>query len=375
MRNRRTRFATAAAVVAAIVVSLTISNWLTAPAWAIGQTIKALNNVSSLVISGAGCDEGASAPFTLWIRPSQEDDEGFDMRFECADQLIVVRGKKAWVHLADKNVVMIYDDVTESDGMMRDLKWWYDLAALNPWLTGKILATVKHVAGNWEEVYGQHEPTGRDSVFVTCTYEPESKFWFVCDLETKLIVEAKYWNWSSPDREGPPACHATAFAYNEDIDDTLFDFQIPTGVRIIDKAKAKRQEQEAQTLFDRGEDLFHQEQKYLEAIEVYWQVHNTYPKLNVAEEALMMIGLCHRRLGQSEEAIEVFQQAVREYPHLKGWIDATWYYLGREYLDVGQEEEALEAFRNCLAAGEGIRDPERFPLKDAREAIAGIRRD
>jgi hypothetical protein len=35
--------------------------------------------------------------------------------------------------------------------------------------------------------------------------------------------------------------------------------------------------------------------------------------------------------------------------------------------------KALEAFENCLKAGEGVRDPGAFPLKDAREAIAGIK--
>ena len=70
---------------------------------------------------------------------------------------------------------------------------------------------------------------------------------------------------------------------------------------------------------------------------------------------------------------EDLEQAIREYPYLKGWIDATWYYLGREYMDIGQKEKAVDAFENCLAAGEGVRDPEKSPLKDAREAIAGVK--
>ena len=55
-------------------------------------------------------------------------------------------------------------------------------------------------------------------------------------------------------------------------------------------------------LFGRAENLFHNEKKYAEAIEIYWQVYNTYPKLNVGEEALMMIGICHGWLGQHDEA-------------------------------------------------------------------------
>lgn len=374
MKTRRTRLATAAMIATAVVLSVAVIDWLTPPAWAIGQTVKALKSVRSLVISGVGYEDGVSAPFTLWMRPPQEGDEGFDMRFACEDQLVVVRGKKAWVHLPDKNVVMIYDDVTTSYGMMRDLKWWYDLAARRPWLTGKVLGSVKHVASNWEEIYGQHERTGRDCVFVTCTYGPESRFWFVCDLETKLIVEAKYWNWSSPDHEGQPAGHATTFTYNEDLDDALFDFQIPAGVKIIDKAKIRKVEQEAQVLSDRAERLF-MEGKFAESIETYQQVYDRFPNLTngvPASTALCMIGSAYCRLGQPQKAVEVLQKQQTEYGHLEG-RESPYYTLGRAYLDMGDNEKALEAFEECLAAGAGRRDPDQYPLKQAREHIRQIK--
>ena len=119
--------------------------------------------------------------------------------------------------------------------------------------------------------------------------------------------------------------------------------------------------------------MFHKDKKYAEAIELYWQVYNAYPTLSIGEEALMMIGICHDWLKQPEKAIEVFQKAIREFPDLKGWIEATWFYLGTEYRQIGQKDKALEAFENCLAVGAGVRDPERFPLKNAREAIAKIK--
>ena len=95
--------------------------------------------------------------------------------------------------------------------------------------------------------------------------------------------------------------------------------------------------------------------------------------MNVAEEALMMIGLSHRRLGQHDKEIEAYEKAVSEYPDLKGWIEATWFYLGRAYMDIGEKEKALNAFEKCLTAGEGVRKPEQFPLKEARECIAEIK--
>lgn len=374
MKNRKRRLTTAAVIVATVVLSSVVMDWLVPPTWAIGQTVKALKGVRSIVIRGVGYEDGTASPFTFSIRPSQDGGEGFDMRFECADQLDVIRGKKAWVHLADKNVVMIYDDVTTSYGMMRDLQWWYDVASLNPWITGKVLAAAKHVAEDWEEVYGPDERTGRDCVFVKCAYGTQSRFWFVCDVETKLIVEAKYWNWSSPDPEGSPACHATSFTYNEELDDALFDFQIPEGVRIIDKAKERKAEQEERVLSDQAERLF-MEGKYAEAIDTYQQVYDRFPKLNngvSASTALEMMGSAYRQLGEPAKAVEILEKQLREYGHLEGH-ESTYFKLGCAYRDMGETDKALDAFEECLAIGAGRRGPDQYPLSRAREAIAEIK--
>jgi outer membrane lipoprotein-sorting protein len=373
MKSRKRKLATAAVIIFALVLSVTILDRATAPAWAIGQTVEALEHVNGLVISGTAHWDSTSIPFKIWIRPSKDNKDSFDMRSECEESIYVVRGKRAWAYWPDENLVKVYDDVTTSYGMMRDLQFWYDLAQLNPWITGKVLASIKWVADDWKEVYDKDERTGRDCVFVTCSYKPKSKFWLVCDLETKLIVEAKYWNWSCADLEGPPACHATSFAYNEKISDEIFEFQIPEGVKVIDKAKERKEIEESEALSNQAENLFHNEKKYAEALEVYQQVYDRFPELNIAEEALMMIGICHGRLEQPDRAIEAFQKAVSEYPDLKGWIEATYFYLGCAYMDQGQTEEALEAVQKCLTAGEGVRDPDKFPLKNARECIDRIK--
>jgi tetratricopeptide (TPR) repeat protein len=373
MKSRRRKLATTAVIIFAVVLSVTILDRATTPAWAIGQTVEALKHVNGLVMSGTAHWDTTSIPFKIWIRPSKDNKDSFDMRSECEESIYVVRGKRAWAYWPDENLVKVYDDVTTSYGMMRDLQFWYDLAQLNPWITGKVLAAIKWVADDWKEVYGRDERTGRDCVFVTCSYKPKSKFWLVCDLKTKLVVEAKYWNWSCADMEGPPACHATSFAYKEKISDEIFEFQIPEGVKVIYKAQERKEIEESEALSNQAENLFHNEKKYAEALEVYQQVYDRFPKLNIAEEALMMIGLCHRLLGQHEKEIEAYQKAVSEYPNLKGLIETTYFYLGRAYMEKGQIEKALDAFEKCLAAGQGVRKPEQFPLKDAREYIAKIK--
>jgi tetratricopeptide (TPR) repeat protein len=373
MKNRMTKLATAAVIIVAVALSVTILDRTSTPAWALEQTINALGNTKTLVINVvANSDDGSeSMPFKFWFRLSEDNKGLFDMRFECEEEIHVIRGKKAWSYWHDHNLVKIYDDVTTSDSAMRDLRFWYKLAELHPWIRGKGLQALKWFADDWKETYGQDERTGRDCVFVTCSYESLSiSLWFVFDLESKLIVEAKYWR--NTNLQGPPKFHATSFAYNEEISDEVFDFQIPEGAKVIYRAKVKKQQKEAEALLEQGEELFHKEKKYAEALEVYKQVYDKFPKLNNgvdAAHALMMIGVCHGWLGQPEKAIEAFQKAISEYPHLKGWIDVTYFYLGCVYTDQGQKAKALEAFKNCLKLGEGVRDPDKFPLKHAREGI------
>ncbi|MHC4170599.1 MAG: tetratricopeptide repeat protein, partial [Planctomycetota bacterium] len=187
----------------------------------------------------------------------------------------------------------------------------------------------------------------------------------VVDPKSKLIQRIKLWH--NLQREGKPDMDAQTFIYNQGVPEGLFE--LPEGMTVVNE----RQVDESEALFDEGEHLFHAEKKYAEAIEIYRQVYEKFPDLNVAETALMMIGLCHRRLGQHDEEIKAYEKAVSEYPDLKGWIEATYFYLGRAYMDIGQRQKALDAFEKCLAAGQGVRKPEQFPLKDARECIAEIK--
>ena len=63
------------------------------------------------------------------------------------------------------------------------------------------------------------------------------------------------------------------------------------------------------------------------------------------------------------------EKATREYPDLKGWSEATLFYLGSQYAQSGRREEALAAFHKCVELCRGVRAPDGFPWKNAREAI------
>jgi tetratricopeptide (TPR) repeat protein len=363
MKSRITKLATAAVIILAIAFSIVIINKTAKPVWAIEQTVEALENIQTVVVSGVDNYNGESIPFKVWFRFLDRNSASFELRYASDKAIFVVKDTRAWAYWPNENTVKVYEDVKTSQEMMRNLQGVYQLAELNPWITARVFSMLKSLAGDWQEIYGKDEKTGRDCVFVTCSYKPLSmSFWLVCDVENKLIIEGKIWK--NADRQGPPECHAISFAYNEEIPDNIFDFQIPQGAKVINADE----ERQARALFDSGEKLF-QQKDYNEAIKIYQQVYENNPKLNVGEEALMMVGICFKRLGQSDKAIETYEKCVKEYPDLKGWIDATYFYLGRAYADTGHTDKALEAFKNCLIMGEGIRQPDKFPLKDARENI------
>jgi hypothetical protein len=364
MKTKTAKLATAAAVLVTAGILATFDRFINT-AWSVEQTIAAIQQVKSMQIKGTALWGPDSEPeivdFNFWILSPGENSEPLKMRFECEKRIIVVRGNVAYECRPDEKVARVKHG-PGIDG----LKYWYKAAELSPWLTGKMLETLRLFSDDWNQATKIDPNSGKEQIIVTCSYHPSNtSFSIVIDPKSKLMLKAKLWD--NLHHEGEPDVHAQTFIYNEDIPDELFE--IPPGFTIINEKEIE----ESRALLNQGEDLFHKEKKYAEAIAVYQQVYEKYPDMNIAEHALMMIGLSHRRLGQHDKEIEAYEKTVSEYPDLKGWIEATWFYLGRAYMDIGEKEKALDAFEKCLAAGQGVRKPEQFPLKDARECIAKIK--
>jgi len=363
MQKRQVRFGAVAAVLLIALAVLTLDRG-TNIAWSMEQTIEAIEQIKTLQIEGTVVwpfgTKPTVVPFRFWVQPPTENSP-LKMRGEVKNHIMIAKGDVVYECWSDTKTAQVQYGPARTD-----LKYWYKAAEFVPWVIRRMPEMIQQYAEGWKQSVDRDPTTGKERILATCTYPPSNmSFLLTVDPESKLLEGAKLW--SNLQHEGEPYIDAKSFTYNQEFPDELFE--LPADVTIINERDSK----ESRDLFDRGEDLFHEEKKYAEAMEIYWRVYITYPKLNVAEEALMMIGLCHGRLEQHDKAIEVYQKATREYPHLKGWIDATWFYLGGEYMDTGQKEKALEAFENCLKAGEGVRDPEAFPLKNAREFIASLK--
>ena len=364
MRTKTIKLATAAAILVTAGILMTFDRFINT-AWSVEQTIAAIQRVKSMQIKGTALWGPDSEPeivdFNFWILSPGENSEPLKMRFECEKRIIVVRGNVAYECRPDEKVARVKHG-PDIDG----LKYWYKAAELSPWLTGKMLETLRLFSDDWNQTAQKDTDSGQEQIVVTCSYHPSNtSFLIVVDPKTKLMQTAKLWQ--NLKQEGKPDIDAQTFIYNKDMPDELFE--IPPGMTVVNEKEIE----DSKALFNRGEDLFHKEMKYVEAIAVYQQVYEKFPDMNIAETALMMIGLSHHRLKQYDKEIEAYEKAVSEYPDHKGWIESTYFYLGRAYMDIGQRETALDAFEKCLAAGQGIRKPDQFPLKDARMCIAKIK--
>jgi outer membrane lipoprotein-sorting protein len=363
LTSRITKLAAAAAVI--VVAFLGLALFTNTPdgagrAWAIEQTIEALEDVRTCTASGTA---GGTIPFKCWAKRDDKRESQFKMRYESKQEVVVVNGDVCHAYAIASNKVYILDGPSH-----QKLRFWWKAMELKLWLARAMLQRLKENADDWEETYGQDKQTGRECVFVTCSYKAlQSSFWFQFDLETNLAV--RYKQWFNVDRKGPPTFDADQIVYNEEVPDALFDFQIPEGAKVV--VVSHKEMKELGALEDKAWKPFKNKQ-YKEAIKAYQRIYDEYPDHGSAVNALMMVGICHDWLGQYDEAIESYEKAVREYPDERYRLASTYWYLGNAYLETGQRDKALQAYKNCLQVGQGVRDPDGFPMKDAKKAIEKI---
>lgn len=361
MQTRRARFG---AIAAAILLAVVFFGSGTDKAWSVEQTIAAMKKLETVHITGKSLCSGKVVDFECWVRAPAEGSDLLRLRYQCGCEkksTIVVRGNTVYQHRPRENVVYILDG-----SQIESLQYWYEGAMISPWLTGKLLETLRLVGRGWEQTVATDPNTGKEQMVVTCSH-PKSNVsaLLVIDPETKLVLRAKLWK--NLHREGQPQFDAREIVYNPEISDEFFTFEIPPGATVITEKDAE----EIKALFERAEQLFQKDKKYVEAIELYQQVYERYPFAGWGSTSLMMIGTCHGHLGDHEKAIEFYQKALREFP--TGWEGVVQFYLGAAYMDNRQPQEALKAFVACLADAEGKRAPDQFPVKEARERMAEIK--
>ena len=366
--------AAAAVIVAAFV--LTTFDRFAGTAWSVEQTIAAIQKLETLHIKGE-CFWGPDSDpeildFDFWVQFPDEDSEVLKMRFECDKRIVIVEGKTAYECRPKEKSVNI---VNGSD--FAELQIWYKAADFSPWLTGKMLQTLRLFSDDWKEVIQYDPSTGKKQILVTCSYPSDASYSIVVDDESKLIQTATML------LKGHPCVNAQAFTYNQEVASDAF--KVPADYNIVDEVDEKAIE-ESQALDIRAGQLF-VEKKYTEALKLYQQGYEQYGSLDngrVGAEMLYMVGMCYPEIGQFDKMLDTFLKHISEYSHLPG-SDVAHYCLGRAYEELGQIEKALEAYEKCLIIGEGILepdqnligkgilDPDQYHLKNARKRIEEIK--
>ena len=205
-----------------------------------------------------------------------------------------------------------------------------------------MLKATKLMSSTWQEPYAVDDQTGRNWVFVTGSYKSLSaSFWIVFDLESKLMVRAKYW--LNPHRKGRAAVDIEKISYNEEIPDEIFDPEKFAKAKVINKDEREKR----YALFKQANELAAKKQ-YREAIEIFSQLYEKYPHFIGTPLALQYIGECHRILGQHEKAIEFFEKVLHEYTAPKKVMADAYRLLGFSYMSIENNTKALENFEMCL---------------------------
>ena len=361
MRTKTVKLATAAAVIVAALV-LTTFDRFSGTAWSVEQTIEAIQKLETLHIKGKCFCGSDSDPeildFNFWIQLLDKDSESLKMRFECDKFILIAQGKAVYECRPEEKVAKIVNgpDIAE-------LKFWYKAADFSPWLTGKMLQTLRLFSDDWNEEIQYDSRTGKKQILVSCSYPPsDTSYSLVVDAESKLIQTATML------KKGQPCVNAEVFTYNQENPSDAF--KVPANYTIIDEKAI----QESRALYNRAEQLF-TDKKFTEALKLYQQGYDQYGSLNngrVGQDMLYMVGMCYPEIGQFDKMVETFLKYINEFSHLPG-SDHAYYCLGLAYEELGQNEKALEAYEKCLLISEGINEPDQYSVKSARKHIEKIK--
>ncbi len=353
MRTKTVKLATAAAVIVAAFVLITLDRFA-GTAWSVEQTIAAIQMLETLNVKGE-CFWGSNSDpeildFDFWVQFPDEDSEVLKMRFECDRRIVIVQGKTAYECRPKEKTVNIVDgsDFTE-------LQIFYKSAEFSPWLTGKMFWVLRQFSEDWKQVVQYDPDTGKKQILVTCSYPSDTSYSIVVDDESKLIQTATML------MKGHPCVNAQTITYNQEAPSDAF--KVPADYNIVDEKAIE----ESQALDIRAGQLF-VEKKYTEALKLYQQGYEQYGSLDngrIGWDMLYMVGMCYPEIGQFDKMLDTFLKHISEYSHLPGSDDAH-YCLGRAYEELGQNEKALEAYEMCLIIGEGILEPDHYRFKNAR---------
>ncbi|MEE9370690.1 MAG: hypothetical protein V3W45_04370 [Sedimentisphaerales bacterium] len=234
MKSQITKLATAAVIIVAVVLTVTILDRTVTPAWAIEDTVKALDQFNGIYLGGVvsvpitkigrGEDlvlrDGESMSVEYWMQANEERTRSENYRIEAGDGTVwSVCNKMTYRYDPMSNTVQ----VQSGRGIEMSL-----------WVSSDYLPKLKEVMQDWKVMYGKDTVTGRDYAFITFSNPSQGQSWWLeIDLETNLPVRAK--GWHNTRREGTPSMNFQRIIFFKKLPDEIFEFEIPEGATVIEE--------------------------------------------------------------------------------------------------------------------------------------------
>lgn len=218
----RGRWALAAVIPLAVILSVIVSEALREPAWAIEQTIAAIEGFQALYAAGIFSLDGKDeVQAELWARQNEDGTCSGDVRLQTrSGYCIVVNEARNTTHTydPDRNVVEIEDGL----GLY-----------CRPWMNGDFFRHMKEACEEWREEYTRDASTGRRYVIVKArNLHDGQSYEFHFDVLTKLPIRFKVWQ--NSDFAGSPCLDIEKVVYDLPLPEGIFDFQIPAGATVVD---------------------------------------------------------------------------------------------------------------------------------------------
>ena len=234
MKSQVSKLATAAAIILIAALGITLLDKSATPAWAIEQSIEAMEQYRAVLIEGLQSErtwrENGSLdlrPYRSWAVANEDQTMVEKYRTEVDGVLILTtNGQKTWRYDPNANTVYVENrpyvasDCWCGSRFLEQLKGFHDSGLLT----------------RWEETYGKDPATGRQRVSLTIAwlkgrYNGPRSLWLEFDKESKLLVSLK--QWENADREGPATLVGEKFTYYQNLPDNLFEFEIPEDATVI----------------------------------------------------------------------------------------------------------------------------------------------
>lgn len=225
----------AAAVIALAAILLIPFSQSDSPAWAIEQSIEALDRFRAVSVEGweseRTWEENGKLnmhAFRSWAVADKDQTKVEKYRTEVEDYLVLTtNGQKTWRYDPNTNTVRVENQPYNAG------EWWCGSRFLEQLKEG-------HDSGLltcWEVTYGKDKTTGRKRIFLKIAWLEERfngprSLRLEFDMESKLLVHLE--QWENADWKGPATIIVEKMTYHTILPNEIFEFEIPEGATVIE---------------------------------------------------------------------------------------------------------------------------------------------